>query len=375
MAKIMLVEDDNNLREIYEARLLAEGYEIVSARDGEEALTIAIKEKPDLIISDVMMPKISGFDMLDILRSTPETKDAKVIMMTALSQAEDKIRAEKLGADRYLVKSQVTLEDVAKVAREVLSGESEDTPASAVSEPVAEPTPAPAPVTPTPVAVTDTPAPTPVPTPIPVPVTEPTPAPAPVTPTPVAVTDTPAPTPVPTPIPVPVTEPTATPEPATTTPTPVSDDNTALAAISSNTPATTPQTVEEEQEGIAAQIESFIESKPAEATATTPSTETITPAAPDQTPTPPGDPAQASEPEPVKRKVIAPINDLNDTKPKLDELLKKEQEREEISPVADNATQKPEAVTPAPSSTVEGPDTPVTPPAPNTTIDPNSIAL
>jgi len=120
MAKIMLVEDDNNLREIYEARLLAEGYEIVSAEDGEQALAMAVKEKPDLIISDVMMPKISGFDMLDILRSTPETKHTKVIMMTALSQAEDKARADKLGADKYLVKSQVTLEDVAKVAQEVL---------------------------------------------------------------------------------------------------------------------------------------------------------------------------------------------------------------------------------------------------------------
>jgi CheY-like chemotaxis protein len=123
MAKIMLVEDDNNLREIYEARLLAEGYEIVSAKDGEEALALAVKEKPELIISDVMMPKISGFDMLDILRSTPETRNTKVIMMTALSQAEDKSRADKLGADKYLVKSQVTLEDVAKVAREVLQGE------------------------------------------------------------------------------------------------------------------------------------------------------------------------------------------------------------------------------------------------------------
>ena len=112
MAKILLVEDDNNLREIYEARLQAEGYDIVSARDGEEALTIAMKERPDLIISDVMMPKISGFDMLDIIRSTEETKNAKVIMMTALSQAEDKERATKLGADRYLVKSQVVIADV-----------------------------------------------------------------------------------------------------------------------------------------------------------------------------------------------------------------------------------------------------------------------
>jgi CheY-like chemotaxis protein len=123
MAKIMLVEDDNNLREIYEARLLAEGYDIVSARDGEEALAMAVREKPDLIISDIMMPKISGFDMLDIIRSTPETKNTKVIMMTALSQVEDKARADKLGADRYLVKSQVTLEDVAKASRDLLESD------------------------------------------------------------------------------------------------------------------------------------------------------------------------------------------------------------------------------------------------------------
>ncbi len=122
MPKIMLVEDDNNLREIYGERLLAEGYEIVSASDGEEALALAVKEKPDLIISDVMMPKISGFDMLDILRQTPETKNTQVIMMTALSQAEDKERADKLGADKYLVKSQVTLEDVARVVHDMLYG-------------------------------------------------------------------------------------------------------------------------------------------------------------------------------------------------------------------------------------------------------------
>jgi CheY-like chemotaxis protein len=123
--KILLVEDDNNLREIYGARLQAEGYDIVSAPDGENALAVAVKEKPDLIISDVMMPKVSGFDMLDILRNAPETKDTKVIMMTALSQAEDKARADKLGADMYLVKSQVTLEDVAKAVHQILDDPSE----------------------------------------------------------------------------------------------------------------------------------------------------------------------------------------------------------------------------------------------------------
>lgn len=120
MTKIMLVEDDKSLREIYGVRLLAEGYDIVSAGDGEKALAMAIKERPQLIISDVMMPKISGFDMLDILRSTTETRDIKVIMMTALSSEDQRSRGEQLGADRYLVKSQVGIEDVVRVVHEVL---------------------------------------------------------------------------------------------------------------------------------------------------------------------------------------------------------------------------------------------------------------
>lgn len=124
MAKILLVEDDSNLREIYGARLEAEGYEILSANDGEEALAIAVREKPDLIITDVMMPKISGFDMLDILRTTPETKDIKVIVMTALSQDADRKHGKDLGADNYIVKSQVTLDDVVNVVRDAMSATS-----------------------------------------------------------------------------------------------------------------------------------------------------------------------------------------------------------------------------------------------------------
>ena len=102
MSKIMVVEDDASLREIYSIRITAEGYEVVSAGDGEEALAVAVREKPDLILSDVMMPKISGFDMLDILRSTPETADIKVIMMTALSADDQRQRGESLGADPAL---------------------------------------------------------------------------------------------------------------------------------------------------------------------------------------------------------------------------------------------------------------------------------
>jgi CheY-like chemotaxis protein len=153
MTKIMLVEDDKSLREIYGVRLLAEGYDIVSAGDGEEALAMAIKERPKLIITDVMMPKISGFDMLDILRSTTETKDIKVIMMTALSSDDQRARGEQMGADRYLVKSQVGIEDVVRVVHEVLGDGPGAKPAgpAAPAPPAAAPPPAAArPATPAP---------------------------------------------------------------------------------------------------------------------------------------------------------------------------------------------------------------------------------
>lgn len=147
MTKILLVEDDKSLREIYGVRLLAEGYDIVSAGDGEEALAMAIKERPALILSDVMMPKISGFDMLDILRSATETKDIKVIIMTALSSEDQRARGEQLGADRYLVKSQVGIEDVVRTVHEVLGDVPGLTPApqpQTAAQPAAAPQQAPA---------------------------------------------------------------------------------------------------------------------------------------------------------------------------------------------------------------------------------------
>jgi DNA-binding response OmpR family regulator len=110
--KILLVEDDDSLASVYQTRLQAEGFDLRRVPNGEEALAAAIEYKPDLILLDVMMPKVSGFDVLDILRNTPETTNVKVIMLTALSQDSDKERAESLGVDDYLVKSQVVIADV-----------------------------------------------------------------------------------------------------------------------------------------------------------------------------------------------------------------------------------------------------------------------
>lgn len=110
--KILLVEDDTELAAVYRSRLEFEGFEINEVHNGEDALSVAVSFKPDLILLDAMMPKISGFDVLDILRNTPETTNIRVIMLTALSQPKDKERAEQLGADDYLVKSEVVIGDV-----------------------------------------------------------------------------------------------------------------------------------------------------------------------------------------------------------------------------------------------------------------------
>lgn len=115
--KILLVEDDVALSAVYKSRMELEGFEIREVNNGEEALSVAIDFKPDLILLDAMMPKISGFDVLDILRNTPETANIRIIMLTALSQPKDKERAEKLGVDDYLVKSQVVIGDVVERVR------------------------------------------------------------------------------------------------------------------------------------------------------------------------------------------------------------------------------------------------------------------
>ena len=115
--KILLVEDDTALASVYRSRLELEGFDVCEANNGEDALSLAVSEHPDLVLLDVMMPKISGFDVLDILRNTPETTNIRVIMLTALSQPKDKERAEQLGVDDYLVKSQVVIGDVVERVR------------------------------------------------------------------------------------------------------------------------------------------------------------------------------------------------------------------------------------------------------------------
>ena len=401
-AKILLVEDDNNLREIYEARLQAEGYIIVTAQDGEEALVVAKAEKPDLIISDVMMPRISGFEMLDILRNTEELKQIKVIMLTALGQAEDKTRANSLGADRYLVKSQVTLEDIVKAAHELIDGAA--APASAPAPTPVVPTTSPEPVAVAPVEVQPASTVTPPMSPT---ISTPTPA-APVTP----VTE-------------PVAQPTAlsTPQPVTAPEAPAISSVTPVTTVPVTAPAPVPDddvaklntpTTADEDVAVGAQIQDFANQTVTPAananqtaatsddgvlndavndlTASTPKKVYLTPQ-PEVSVTPAPNVAASVNNDSVtiaNKKIIQPI--VSEPKPGLDELLAAQETKDAqaannpvvVSP--DNTTESPVPSMPnagfnnqstQQGSTLGPNPTLATPPVPSgpTDTDPNNIAL
>lgn len=104
--KVLVVDDDITLRDMYAERLRAEGYKVEIAQDGEQGLARATEYKPDIILLDIMMPKINGFTVLDILKTTPELKDTPVILLTALIQEDNKVKGLKAGASEYIVKSE-----------------------------------------------------------------------------------------------------------------------------------------------------------------------------------------------------------------------------------------------------------------------------
>jgi DNA-binding response OmpR family regulator len=137
LARIMLVEDDMALASLYKLRLETEGFRVHHCNNGEEALQAAKEFQPQLILLDIMMPRINGFDVLDILRNTPETKNIKIVILTALSQPSDQQHAKDLGAVDYLVKSQVLIADVLSRIRTLL-----DLPAAEVEKPVKHSEPA-----------------------------------------------------------------------------------------------------------------------------------------------------------------------------------------------------------------------------------------
>ena len=113
--KILVVEDEPNQVELIEFNLNSQGYEVVVARDGEEALNLAEEENPDLILLDWMLPKVSGIEVCRQLRRSKMTREIPIVILTARSEESDKIRGLDIGADDYITKPYSIKELLARV--------------------------------------------------------------------------------------------------------------------------------------------------------------------------------------------------------------------------------------------------------------------
>jgi len=118
--KILMVEDEKDLQQTLGELLKTEGFEILQAYDGEAGLEMARKEKPDLVLLDLRIPKKDGFEVLEELKKDPNTSAIKVIIFTNLESAEDINRALDAGATTYIVKANYSLDDILVKIKEIL---------------------------------------------------------------------------------------------------------------------------------------------------------------------------------------------------------------------------------------------------------------
>lgn len=117
--KLLLVEDDEFLQKILLAKFLKEGFDVVAASDGEKALEMLNADPPKLVLLDLILPKMTGFDVLSEIRTKPATKDMPVIILSNLGQEEDIRRGKDLGALDFLVKADISVNDVVRKVKEL----------------------------------------------------------------------------------------------------------------------------------------------------------------------------------------------------------------------------------------------------------------
>ena len=118
--RILLAEDDRFLRKAAAARLRQGGFTVLAAVDGEEAVRIARAERPDLVLLDLIMPKIQGFEVLKALKEDPATASIPVIVLSNLGQERDVQQAMELGAVAYFIKAHLSLHELVQRVSEVL---------------------------------------------------------------------------------------------------------------------------------------------------------------------------------------------------------------------------------------------------------------
>ncbi len=119
--RILLVEDEPMLSNLLRQRLEKEGFQVVLAHDGSEAIKFLKENKPDLILLDIILPKMSGFEVMEMMKSDPTLQSAPVVVVSNLGQEEDVARGQSLGAVGYFVKAQMSIEDLVSKIKEFLS--------------------------------------------------------------------------------------------------------------------------------------------------------------------------------------------------------------------------------------------------------------
>ncbi len=117
---ILIVEDDPVLLKMYSEKFSFEGFKVLNARDGEEALKVSLSEHVDVILLDIMLPRMSGTDFLAMLRQNPKGKSVPVVALTNLTADEERQKAIKLGVEEYLVKAMQTPEKVVEIVKKYL---------------------------------------------------------------------------------------------------------------------------------------------------------------------------------------------------------------------------------------------------------------
>ena len=120
--RILLVEDDRFLRRAAEVRLRRAGYTVITAADGEEAIATASAMRPDLVLLDLIMPRMQGFEVLRVLRTQPNMQGVPIVVLTNLSQDVDRERAMTHGANGYLIKANMSLDALADAVGDALKG-------------------------------------------------------------------------------------------------------------------------------------------------------------------------------------------------------------------------------------------------------------
>ena len=121
MKKILIIEDESALQKTLGDSLSQQGYQPISALDGEIGLKLAQSKNPDLILLDLILPKMHGFDVLKKIRENPATKETPVIVLTNLESIQELEKAMELGATTYLVKANYSLEELSAKIKQILS--------------------------------------------------------------------------------------------------------------------------------------------------------------------------------------------------------------------------------------------------------------